>query len=524
MADSVVNVKIKEDNSVKKAIEDTAKRLQGKYSKRRKVNEKLLYKKSKWLNALTIVLNVLCIIVVLCSAVVFFSIVNCKAQGVAPSFGGYTSMRIASSSMEASGFKKGDTVMARRVDTKTLKKGDVIAYYKYNDITEDEGKALDDLTAESANYVTKYSLSFGGFFGAQSDEIKEAASKNSLIFFHEIVEVREDADGTRWFRTWGTSNLGTMADPENPDGTIPNPDDPIEDNWYVSEDMVIGIYDNSSSANFFAGVIGAFSSSSAIVLLLLIPLVIIGVIIILEFLKDIQIYKLQLDVIEEKRKITDPICVKHEIGFKMDNKSKYKVLAQANDEDKNEYISLLWRDGTVPRSIKKYCLRKKMYLKPVERLLEVNRECEARLKKGEDPLLVAEYYTKEKEKLQKEQLEYERQFRSWMKEDKQDIKQMKQDAKLEKKAAANASNVASSQAQTNATSEGAQEVKKAEEPKKVSSTTADSQKVSPAKASSAAKPAAAKPATAKPAASKTTTAKSSTKSTSQKPTTKTDKK
>ena len=61
MADSVVNVKIKEDNSVKKAIEDTAKRLQGKYSKKRKVNEKLLYKKSKWLNALTIVLNVLCI-------------------------------------------------------------------------------------------------------------------------------------------------------------------------------------------------------------------------------------------------------------------------------------------------------------------------------------------------------------------------------------------------------------------------------------------------------------------------------
>ena len=111
----------------------------------------------------------------------------------------------------------------------------------------------------------------------------------------------------------------------------------------------------------------------------------------------------------------------------------HSILAQANDEDKNEYISLLWRDGTVPRSIKKYCLRKKMYLKPVERLLEVNRECEARLKKGEDPLLVAEYYTKEKEKLQKEQLEYERQFRSWMREDRRDIKQMKQDAKLEKK-------------------------------------------------------------------------------------------
>ena len=433
MADSVVNVKVKEDNSVRRAIEETAKKLQGKYAKKRKINEKLLYKRSKWLSALTIALNVLCVIIVLCSAIVFFSIVNCKAQGVAPSFAGYTSMRISSPSMEASGFMEGDTVMARRVDTKTLKVGDVIAYYLYDDITVNDGEALTSLTAESENYETKYSLSFAGFFGGQSGEIKKAARSGALIFFHEIVDVRVDDNGTRWFRTWGTSNLNKMADPDNPEATIPDPESPIYDGWYVSEDMVIGIYDNSGSANFFAGVIGAFDDSSAIVLLLLIPLVIIGVIIILEFLKDIQIYKLQLDVIEEKRKITDPICVKNQIGFKMDNKSKYKVLAQASDEDKNEYISLLWRDGTVPRSIKKYCLRKKMYLKPVERLLEVNRECEARLKKGEDPLLVAEYYTKEKEKLQKEQLEYERQFRSWMREDRRDIKQMKQDAKLEKK-------------------------------------------------------------------------------------------
>ena len=356
---------------------------------------------------------------------------------------------------------EGDTVMARRVDTKTLKVGDVIAYYLYDDITVNDGETLTSLTAESENYETKYSLSFAGFFGGQSGEIKKAARSGALIFFHEIVDVRVDDNGTRWFRTWGTSNLNKMADPDNPEATIPDPESPIYDGWYVSEDMVIGIYDNSGSANFFAGVIGAFDDSSAIVLLLLIPLVIIGVIIILEFLKDIQIYKLQLDVIEEKRKITDPICVKNQIGFKMDNKSKYKVLAQASDEDKNEYISLLWRDGTVPRSIKKYCLRKKMYLKPVERLLEVNRECEARLKKGEDPLLVAEYYTKEKEKLQKEQLEYERQFRSWMREDRRDIKQMKQDAKLEKKegaskekvvaeASANKENLGASQTQNKA--------------------------------------------------------------------------
>ena len=116
-------------------------------------------------------------------------------------------------------------------------------------------------------------------------------------------------------------------------------------------------------------------------------------------------------------------------------KSKYKVLAQADDKDKNEYIALLWKDGTVPQNIRTYCLRKKMYLKPVEKLLEINRVCEEKIKKGEDPLLVAEYYIKEKEKLQKDQIEYERQFRSWMKVDKEDSKKIKAQERQEKKEA-----------------------------------------------------------------------------------------
>ena len=63
-------------------------------------------------------------------------------------------------------------------------------------------------------------------------------------------------------------------------------------------------------------------------------------------LKNIQIAKLELDCVEEKRKITDDICVKNKVGYQMSNKTKYKILAQATDENRNEYIKLLWKDGT----------------------------------------------------------------------------------------------------------------------------------------------------------------------------------
>ena len=61
----VVNVNLKEDDSVQKVIEQTAQKLQNKYKKKRNVNESLLYKKTKWYRALSITLNVLCLIVVI---------------------------------------------------------------------------------------------------------------------------------------------------------------------------------------------------------------------------------------------------------------------------------------------------------------------------------------------------------------------------------------------------------------------------------------------------------------------------
>lgn len=402
----VVNVKIKQDDSVQKLIEKTAQKLQNKYSKKRKINEKLLKSKNRGMEIISRILSILCIVLVTVSALLFISIVNSLTQHVATSFAGFTSMKVGSGSMTASGFKKGDNVIAKSVDTHTLKEGDIIAFYRYWDISNSfDTSKMATCKVDTTNIgEPKYKVTFAQFFGSQNATIQNAAKAKSDIIFHKIYEVYE-VDGVRWFRTYGTSNF-------NADGTQQI------DNWYVREDLILGTYNDSGFARVISGMLQLFSSSRGIVLALVVPLVLIGCVILLQFMRDIQILKLQLDVVEEKRKITDPICVKYDIGYRMDNKMKYKVLAQADDKQKNEYISLLWKEGKAPENIRKYCLRKKMYLKPVEKLLEINRICQDKLNNGEDPKQVAEYYLREKKALQKEQLIFERKFRKWVKDDK----------------------------------------------------------------------------------------------------------
>ncbi len=399
----VVPINIKNDDSVQRVIDKTAQKLQNKYSKKRNINEKILKHRSKFLEIVSRILSVICIAIVIFSVLLFAGIINSFVQGVPSSFAGFSSMKVGSSSMVASGFKKGDNVIAKSVNTKTLKEGCIIAFYNDRDVSE-----MFDVTAKRVDTKDigdpEYQITFAKFFGTQNDAIKSASKKNRDIIFHKIYEVYE-IDGVRWFRTYGSSNF-------NSDGTQQI------DNWYVREDLVLGLYDNSFVAKNITWVLQLFSSSQGIIFALVIPLVLFGIIIFLQFLREIQVLKLQLDVVEEKRKIDDPICVKYQVGYRMDDKMKYKVLAQANDENKNEYISFLWKDGKASENIRKYCLRKKLYLKPVERLLEVNRICQERLSNGEDPSKVAKFYLEEKEKLQKEQLDYERKFRKWVKEDK----------------------------------------------------------------------------------------------------------
>ncbi len=402
----IVNVIVKEDPSVQKALDKTAKKLKNKYSKRRPINEKAIKARTPFQVFTSVVLNVLTCILVIFAGLVCISSVSSSINKVCPSFAGYSNFRIVSPSMVASGHKIGDTIIVRAVDTNTLKPwhyengkfvpGDKIAFYQSDAISN---LAPNGLTAVSWENIgeRKYKFEFNYLFGTKNAEMVKVAQNGCVIVFHHIFEVYEDENGVRWFKTYGSSNGLNLQDTGNPADTTASPD-----SWWVREDMIVGVYDDAPFAIFMSGIIGAFSSSGG-VFLLFIPVGLLVYLIIRESVRDVQMAKLELDCVEEKRKITDEICVKNGIGYKMSKKTKYKILVQADEKDRMNYISLMWRDNTVPREVKKYVLRKQALMRPTQRLLEVNRQCQQMFREGVDPQKIAKYYAEEKAKVEAEE-------------------------------------------------------------------------------------------------------------------------
>ena len=385
----MVNVNIVEDKSVQKAMERKASDLLKKYEKKRKVNENFLKEpKSVAGKVAQVVVCALSGILVALTLLLGVMVLNSRVQNVPASFMGYSKFTLVSASMSNDGFNVGDSVVIRRVNTKTIKRGDKIAFYVWGgsytkfDVNSCVRVKDDDIGA------TSYDRSISTFLGFKNSEIKQASNANSMLVFHKVRDVYQDDDGVRWFKTYGSSNLQ-------------------DDAYMVSENVVLGIHTDSGFANSIAS-LSETVSSPAVALGLLVPMILLGLTIFYDVARELQIRKLQLDCIEEKRKITDPICVKNNVGLYMDKRSKYKILAQADPDDRLEYIKLLWADGTAPNSVQKYCLRKEMLLRNNRRLLEVNRECQERFKRGDDPTAIAEYYTQEKSKLESAQRAFQR--------------------------------------------------------------------------------------------------------------------
>ena len=384
-----VNVIIKNDDSVDRQLKKTAKMLHKKYTRKRKINENLLRPKSTVEKIFSGIFDVLCIVLIALSGYMCYANISARVQRTNPTILGYTNMRIASSSMVASGHNVGDVIMVRAVDADTLKVGDKIAYYvsAVNTAKFLSSSYVD--VSDNTNVTTAYKSDIQTILGIPSADIKREAAKGSKQVFHHIIAIYEDSNGTRWFKTKGSSNL-------------------VEDSWYISEDTIIGIYDNSVIGNTLSTVLNTLSTTSGLIICIVIPLVLMAIMVIPSCMKDVQRAMLELDVVEEKRKLTDDICVRCGVGYEMDNETKFKVLACAPDDQKMEYISLLWRDGTAPNSIKKFYLRKEINLKSIEKLRDVNRECEKMFQDNIPMTKIAKYYQTERAKINKEQEEFKK--------------------------------------------------------------------------------------------------------------------
>jgi len=388
-----VHVIVKEDDSIRRKIESIALKLQNKYNKKRKINEKLIKKKTPFQRVISAIVNIFCTVVFSIALVFGIAMIASKVRGTAPSVAGYTTMKIATHSMTASGHKQFDKIISKSIDTDTIKIGDKIIFYEYYNSWKffhlSETRKVDE--SEIGPYKT--GLTFKSFFGFLNDEKVEAAKAGSDLVFHHVVGIYEDKNGERWFTTKGSSNKNV-------------------DDWYINEKYVLGIYDDSSVASVVLKVIDTLQSPIALIVCIMAPFLFVAWIVILMCLREVEYAKLEYDIVEEKRKLDDDICLEYNIGFRMSEETKYKVLALAPDGKELYYISLLWEDAKEGhKGIKKYYLRKHVLLKSYKKLRDLNRECEQMFKDGENPHKIALHYTKNKKLIDKEQAEAKRKLK-----------------------------------------------------------------------------------------------------------------
>lgn len=399
-----IEVTIQHDRSVERVIERTQKKLLRKYNRRKDVDEKWLKNsQSGTSKAISIILTAVTAVVMVFAVIFCIGTIYSAYNGTPPMFFSHSTMKIASGSMSAptitiegeeyeSGFEIGDTIVIRSVDTKTLKVGDKIAFYAYaKNYAKYHQIGKEEITVDP-NTKTKYKTSFLQLLGFQTKELTEAAKNNGMLTFHHITNVYRDTNGKLWFKTQGSANA-------------------VKDVWYVSEEMVVGIYSKSVLGNFVARIVELIATDWGFILLLLVPIGLLTLILIRSFAIDLQLALLELDVVEEKRKLTDALCVKNKIGYRMDNKTKYKVLAQAEEDEKLQYILLLWPKSLNSNAIKKYVIRKKYLLEPNKKLLLLNRECEKMYQDGKQIKEIAVYYAKQKEMIEKKQKEVEKRMK-----------------------------------------------------------------------------------------------------------------
>ena len=403
-----VEINIVEDDSVKKALRDSAANLEKRNNPNSGAVIRLRILKGVR-DVFSILFNIFSMVVVGMCVLLCFSNINSRLQNVCPTFFGYSNLVVQTGSMVDSGLNIGDNVIVHSVDAHSLhpaKKdgsflGDIIAFYEDYDGTFDinvcekvrEKDTLNEYQKYYYDYDTpvKFVTPIGTAFGFQSETIITAGRASKRLVIHHVQDMYVDTEtGKYWFITKGSNNGAADA-------------------LKISEDLVVGALDNSSAALKVASMMN-FASSRAGVLLMLLPFMCLMLVIFGSYIKKQRIALLKYECVVGRRKISDPVCIVNKIGYKMDNRQKLKVIGRANPDDYNLFITLLWKEHERPENIMKYCTRKKMLLKYDKQILELKRECEQLIKNSGNTNKVVSYYIKTKEALLEKQRKLKKQM------------------------------------------------------------------------------------------------------------------
>ena len=198
---------------------------------------------TKTSKVVSIISNLIFVPVMIILVVYFIYSISVLTKNGVPSFFGQSYVKVLSPSMTASGIKKNDVVILKKVKVSEIKEGDIIAFYGCGENIQN-AFGTKELALEHDFYVGEKTF-------------------DSAIYFHKIYDIKYDSSGNTWFFTYGTSNLRGGGDPYS---------DNIPANYIVDHetrgDYVVGVYDEG---NFLAGILGFISSTTGMICLIIVP-------------------------------------------------------------------------------------------------------------------------------------------------------------------------------------------------------------------------------------------------------------
>lgn len=234
-------------------------------------------------------------------AITLFSYFSRK-EGEITNICGYSFSIIMTGSMTDGGFNPGDEVVIKRVNTDTLRKGDIIVFYQQYD-SVDNTITKNNITTDLDNgtYIeTSFQQTPNSIVLQRSS--RENVQKDSSIkmIFHRIINIYEDDYGTRYYETKGDSN--NSAD------------------QCVREDMVVGKY--VDLPDFVYAILNFTTKPLGLFILVVIPLGYVFISQLWEFVRQLksEIYKRKL--FAGKISVMDKKIVKNKVCEKMNDEEK----------------------------------------------------------------------------------------------------------------------------------------------------------------------------------------------------------
>lgn len=337
---------------------------------KKKVKYKDLTPARKFYRIISKVIDIVMIPVMVLAIFCCFVMFNAKRQNLVPNILGYSLVVPVSPSMVASGFEPGKTVLVRTANPKGLQVGDIIAYYRYTAANRGVNPYSYPVYVAPENESKYADLTFDLLIGNRNVEMQIAGAAQTDIIFHQIVDIRQDNNGTLWFKTKGTSNA-------------------TADSWWVRGEYIVGVYDEVPP--IIHSLVTFVGSVDGIIYLVIIPIAIIMFMLALEFIDNWDRYEMEQKLVKGEIYLTDKMCVKKNIGFDMTPKNKLIVLSRASVEDMQLYAKLMWKTKDMPKGLMKHILKQRWSSEEEQKLKETRQKAEIEYLAKKSPEIITEY-------------------------------------------------------------------------------------------------------------------------------------